>query len=271
MEIATRFSALAPKRSPLCGVGVRVLRDRRKNSTGLCHAKLSVLDRGQLLSPRGPPRHHRTELEGRDPLVFGKHPVPIQNQPAARSRVKSAERAPVPNFSAERIPVPESSTERAPDPMSSPRRAPVSKSRATVPELGLQRASEADILPMDFLFIFWVGGISRGPSVEAGPSAELCYDLLNCLLCHGFLNSLLHHDFLNCLLHHGPQKLPAPPWSPEFLAPPWLPSLPDLPWRLKLPDLPWVPECPWTHLPGGGSNIRLCSCLVLCSPPPCAP
>ncbi len=48
-----------------------------------CDHKLSVLDRGKLPSPRGPPRHQRTELEGRDPPVSGESPAPIQNQPAA--------------------------------------------------------------------------------------------------------------------------------------------------------------------------------------------
>ncbi|KAL0165955.1 hypothetical protein M9458_037799, partial [Cirrhinus mrigala] len=40
----------------------------------------SVLDWGDLLPPCGPPRHHRTEMEGRDPSVSEECPAPIQNQ-----------------------------------------------------------------------------------------------------------------------------------------------------------------------------------------------
>ncbi len=69
MDIAYLFSALA----------------RCMYSARRCHRKLSDLDLGQLPSSCGPPRHHRTELEGRDHPVSGEHPVPIQNQPAIQS------------------------------------------------------------------------------------------------------------------------------------------------------------------------------------------
>ncbi len=74
-----------PQRSPICIICMGVLRSRRVYSSWRRHPQLPVLDRGQLPSPRGPPRHHRTELEGRDPPVSGECPAPIQNQPVVQS------------------------------------------------------------------------------------------------------------------------------------------------------------------------------------------
>ncbi len=48
----------------------------------------SVLDRGQLPSPHGPSRHHRTELEGRDPLVSGECPALSRTIPPSRPSAK---------------------------------------------------------------------------------------------------------------------------------------------------------------------------------------
>ncbi len=83
METAALFSTMARQDLPLveyarefCRLAVHTLDD----------ATLSfwILNRDQLLSPRGPPRNHWTELEGRDPPVFGVCPTPIQNQPAVQ-------------------------------------------------------------------------------------------------------------------------------------------------------------------------------------------
>ncbi len=57
-----------------------------------CSAQLFVLDRGQLPSPCGPPRHHRTQLEARDILVSGECPNPIQNQPTGCGSLQTAVR-----------------------------------------------------------------------------------------------------------------------------------------------------------------------------------
>ncbi|KAI2644706.1 Collagen alpha-5(VI) chain [Labeo rohita] len=67
------------QRSPIRGVRSGVLRNGHYVGTGRCHTQLSVLDWGELLLPCGPPRHHRTELEGRDPPLSGECPAPIQN------------------------------------------------------------------------------------------------------------------------------------------------------------------------------------------------
>ncbi len=76
------------QRSPLRGVFAGVLRACRGDGTRWRHHSLSVLARGQLPSPRGPPRHHRTKMEGRDPPVSGECPAPSQNQPAVGGSLK---------------------------------------------------------------------------------------------------------------------------------------------------------------------------------------
>ncbi|KAL0168224.1 hypothetical protein M9458_036446 [Cirrhinus mrigala] len=81
MEVAARFSALVHRGLAFAGYYV---------GAGQRHAQLSVLDWDELLPPCGPPRHHRTELEGRDPQVSGECPAPIQNQPAPRSSLPAS-------------------------------------------------------------------------------------------------------------------------------------------------------------------------------------
>ncbi|KAL0167368.1 hypothetical protein M9458_039212, partial [Cirrhinus mrigala] len=79
MEDAARFTALARREHPFveygrefCGLVIM---------SGLEDATInSVLDWGQLQPPCGPPRHHRSELEERDPPVSGECPDPIQHQ-----------------------------------------------------------------------------------------------------------------------------------------------------------------------------------------------
>ncbi|KAL0199446.1 hypothetical protein M9458_007986, partial [Cirrhinus mrigala] len=69
------------ERSPICVVCPGVLRAGNDVRAGQRHHQLSVLDWVQLQPPCVPPRHHRTELEGRDPQVSEECPAPIQNQP----------------------------------------------------------------------------------------------------------------------------------------------------------------------------------------------
>ncbi len=91
METAARILALSRRDLPFyeyarefCGL--------TGDGAGRHGRQSSVLARGQLLSPRGPPRHHRTELERRDLPVSGKCPGPSQNQPAIRGSLKPAVR-----------------------------------------------------------------------------------------------------------------------------------------------------------------------------------
>ncbi len=79
-----------PLRSPAGGVCARVQWARRVDGARRRNAQLFVLDRGQIPSPHGPPRHHRTQLKGRDPPVSGECPAPIQNQPASCSSLQTA-------------------------------------------------------------------------------------------------------------------------------------------------------------------------------------
>ncbi len=74
-----------PPRSPFIRVCARVQQARRLDRSRRHYTELSALDRGQLSSPSVPPRHHRTELKGRDHPVSGECPAPIQNQPAFQS------------------------------------------------------------------------------------------------------------------------------------------------------------------------------------------
>ncbi len=60
---------LSSPRSAFCGIYQGILWARHFCYVGRCHAEFLVLDRGQLPSPRGPPRHHWTKLEGRYPPV----------------------------------------------------------------------------------------------------------------------------------------------------------------------------------------------------------
>ncbi len=69
-------------RSPLDRVFVGVLQDRQGDSLWWRHHPLAVLARGQPSSSRGPPRHHRTKMEGGDPPVSGEFPALSQSQPA---------------------------------------------------------------------------------------------------------------------------------------------------------------------------------------------
>ncbi len=55
----------SPQGSSVSGVRPGILRARRFAGVGWCHPKFFVLNRGQLPSPRRPPRHHWTVLEGR--------------------------------------------------------------------------------------------------------------------------------------------------------------------------------------------------------------
>ncbi len=73
MEVAARFIALDRQDLPFV-----------EYSWEFCRlaAALDVLARGQFPSSHGPPRHHRTKMEGRDPPVSGECPAPSQNQPA---------------------------------------------------------------------------------------------------------------------------------------------------------------------------------------------
>ncbi len=79
-----------PQRSPLLRVRQGILWARRRDGAGRHGRQSSVLARGELPSPRGPPRHHRTELERRDLPVSGKCPGPSQNQPAICNSLKPA-------------------------------------------------------------------------------------------------------------------------------------------------------------------------------------
>ncbi len=72
------------QRSPLCRVGLGILQARGGGGVGGCHHNLSVLDQGKLPSPRGPFRHHRAELEGRDAPMSGEsspNPEPARRCP----------------------------------------------------------------------------------------------------------------------------------------------------------------------------------------------
>ncbi len=53
-----------PPRSPIRWVSLGVLQARRGNGSRWRHHSLAVLARGQFPSSRGPPRHHRTKMEG---------------------------------------------------------------------------------------------------------------------------------------------------------------------------------------------------------------
>ncbi len=97
-----------------------------------------------------------------------------------------------------------------------------------------------------------------------------------------------------------PPELPAPPWPPELPAPPWPPELPAPPWPPELPAPPWPPYCLFrsggprpvflsvsvlrglqsahppspmellrlgTSLSGGGSYVRVLSCVCHVFPP----
>ncbi len=120
MEIAACFSTLTHRDLPFVEYAWEFCTITAK--TALDDATLnSVLDRGQLLSPRGPPRHHRTELEGRDPgCLESVQPrsrtiplaIPRSSLPAATDsspRVRSRVGSPPPEYSPEWAPVPESS------------------------------------------------------------------------------------------------------------------------------------------------------------------
>ncbi len=80
----------SPSRSPLLRVCRGILRARCDDGIGGRHHQHSVLARGQPPSPRGPPRHHRTKLEGRNLLVSGECPGPSQNQPTVSSAYSSS-------------------------------------------------------------------------------------------------------------------------------------------------------------------------------------
>ncbi len=67
-----------PPWSPIRPIFLGILQAR----TRWRHHSLAVLAQGQFPSSRGPPRHHRTKMEGRDPLVSGECPALSQNQPA---------------------------------------------------------------------------------------------------------------------------------------------------------------------------------------------
>ncbi len=82
MEVAARFIALARQDLLVRRVFLGVLQARHGDSTWWRHPSLAVLTRGQFPSSRGPPRHHRIKMEGRDPPVSGECPAPSQNQPA---------------------------------------------------------------------------------------------------------------------------------------------------------------------------------------------
>ncbi len=76
----------SPK-SPLLRVRWGVLQAFRCNNGGWCHHQSSVLALVQLPSPRGPPRHHGTNLEERDLLMSGECPargrtIPPSSPPA---------------------------------------------------------------------------------------------------------------------------------------------------------------------------------------------
>ncbi len=84
-----------PLRSPAGGVCAGVLRARGVYGAVRRDAQLAVLARGQLPSPRGPPRHQGTMLEGRDRPVSGECPASSQNQPVSHSPLKPAVRGEV--------------------------------------------------------------------------------------------------------------------------------------------------------------------------------
>ncbi len=86
--LAANFTSLFSPPFPI-GVCGWVQPVRRFNGVWRRCAELTVLDRGKLLPPRQPPRHHRTELEGGYHPVSGECLPPIQNtaRPSAQPTI----------------------------------------------------------------------------------------------------------------------------------------------------------------------------------------
>ncbi len=206
------------QRSPLCRVGLGILQARRGGGVGGCHHNLSVLDRGKLPSPRGPFRHHRAELEGRDAPMSGESPAPIQNQPVAvRSSYKlAAIRGPCkPRASPSKaLPVrPQVSALPESPPVSPPVWEPKESALPERPPkcLGFPSVPRTVIYP---IFFFWGGGGMGGSNRHVPLSTLTQHWCLSSLHCHGHLRTLLHHESQNGRCPGGLLPCIHVPWSP---------------------------------------------------------